>query len=291
MENLADATTHAHGLVLEGGGLRALFTAGVLDVFMENGIKFDAMAGVSAGVLFGSNYKSGQPGRALRYNIRFKDNPEYMSWKSLLKTGDYVNERFAYHLLPHEYDPFDFQAYRTNPMRLYAVCTDIERGCAVYHEISDADGMGLKWMQASASMPIFARPVMIDGNHYLDGGLTDCIPLRFIQNEGYRRNVVITTQPADFRKKKAHMKIAMKLFLRKYPKVAELMSKRHMMYNDEMDYVHSEAQKGGTFLVCPDSKLDIGRLDLKEEKMREVYEAGVNKARELMPQIKAFLAE
>ena len=277
------------GLVLEGGGLRAMFTSGVLDVFMQNGIKFDAAVGVSAGVLFGCNYKSNQPGRALRYNIRFKDNPEYMSWRSLLRTGNYVNEHFSYHLLPHEYDPMDFQAYCDNPMKFYAVCTDIDEGRPVYHEIDDADGIGLRWMQASASMPVFARPVEIDGRHYLDGGITDSIPLKFIQQKGYRKNVVILTQPADYYKKKAHVGLAMKMFLKKYPKVAELMSIRHVMYNEQLDYIRSEQQKGDTFLICPDEKLDIGRLSLKEDKMRRVYETGVEKALSLLPQLKEFI--
>lgn len=282
-------STSSTGLVLEGGGLRAMFTSGVLDVFMQNGIKFDAAVGVSAGVLFGCNYKSNQPGRALRYNIRFKDNPEYMSWRSLLRTGNYVNEHFSYHLLPHEYDPMDFQAYRENPMRFYAVCTDIDEGHPVYHEIDDADGTGLRWMQASASMPVFARPVEIDGRHYLDGGITDSIPLKFIQQKGYRKNVVILTQPADYYKKKAHVGLAMKMFLKKYPKVAELMSIRHVMYNEQLDYVRSEQQKGDTFLICPDEKLNIGRLSLKEDKMRRVYETGVEKALSLLPQLKEFI--
>lgn len=266
-----------------------MFTSGVLDVFMQNGIKFDAAVGVSAGVLFGCNYKSNQPGRALRYNIRFKDNPEYMSWRSLFRTGNYVNEHFSYHLLPHEYDPMDFQAYRENPMKFYAVCTDIDEGRPVYHEIDDADGIGLRWMQASASMPVFARPVEIEGRHYLDGGITDSIPLKFIQQKGYRKNVVILTQPADYYKKKAHVGLAMKMFLKKYPKVAELMSIRHVMYNDQLDYVRSEQQKGDIFLICPDEKLDIGRLSLKEDKMRRVYEAGVEKALSLLPQLKEFI--
>ena len=277
------------GLVLEGGGLRAMFTGGVLDVFMQNNIRFDATVGVSAGVLFGCNYKSNQPGRALRYNIRFKDNPEYMSWKSLFRTGNYVNERFSYHLLPHVYDPMDFEAYRENPMKFYAVCTDIEEGCPVYHEIDDADGNGLRWMQASASMPVFAKPVEIDGRHYLDGGITDSIPLKFIQEKGYRKNVVILTQPLDFKKKEAHVGIAMKMFLKQYPKVAQLMARRHIMYNDELDYIHSELQQGDTFLICPDEKLNIGRLSLKEDKMRRVYEAGVEKAMSLIPQIREFI--
>ena len=266
-----------------------MFTSGVLDVFMQNDIRFDAAVGVSAGVLFGCNYKSNQPGRALRYNIRFKDNPEYMSWKSLFRTGNYVNERFSYHLLPHVYDPMDFDAYRENPMRFYAVCTDIEEGCPVYHEIDDADGIGLRWMQASASMPVFAKPVEIDGRHYLDGGITDSIPLKFIQGKGYRKNVVILTQPLDFKKKKAHVGLAMKMFLKKYPKVAQLMARRHIMYNDELNYIHSELQKGDTFLICPDEKLNIGRLSLKEDKMKRVYEAGVKKAMSLLPQIREFI--
>ena len=282
-------STSSTGLVLEGGGLRAMFTSGVLDVFMQNGIKLDAAVGVSAGVLFGCNYKSNQPGRALRYNIRFKDNPEYMSWRSLIRTGNYVNEHFSYHLLPHEYDPMDFQTYRENPMKFYAVCTDIDEGRPVYHEIDDADGIGLKWMQASASMPVFARPVEIEGRHYLDGGITDSIPLKFIQQKGYRKNVVILTQPADYYKKKAHVGLAMKMFLKKYPKVAELMSIRHVMYNEQLDYIRSEQQKGDTFLICPDEKLDIGRLSLKEDKMRRVYEAGVEKALSLLPQLKEFI--
>lgn len=278
------------GLVLEGGGLRGMFTNGILDVFMKNGIRFDAVVGVSAGVLFGCNYKSNQPGRALRYNLRYKDNIEYMSWKSLIKTGNYVNERFSYHLLPYMLDPFDFNEFKKNPMKFYAVCTDIERGCSVYHEIDDANGIGMRWMQASASMPVFAKPVEIYGRYYLDGGITDSIPLKFIQEKGFKKNIVILTQPADFRKKKAHVGLIMKLLLNRYPMVAELMARRHVMYNNELDYIHSELKKGDTFLICPDEKLDIGRLSMKEDKILRVYEAGVEKAQQLLPQIKDFIS-
>lgn len=277
------------GLVLEGGGLRGMFTNGILDVFMKNGIRFDAVVGVSAGVLFGCNYKSNQPGRALRYNLKYKDNIEYMSWKSLIKTGNYVNERFSYHLLPYMLDPFDFNEFKKNPMKFYAVCTDIERGCSVYHEIDDANGIGMRWMQASASMPVFAKPVEIDGRYYLDGGITDSIPLEFIQEKGFKKNIVILTQPADFRKK-AHVGLIMKLLLNRYPMVAELMARRHVMYNNELDYIHSELKKGDTFLICPDEKLDIGRLSMKEDKILRVYEAGVEKAQQLLPQIKDFIS-
>ena len=213
-----------------------------------------------------------------------------MSWKSLIKTGNYVNERFSYHLLPYMLDPFDFNEFKKNPMIFYAVCTDIERGCSVYHEIDDANGIGMRWMQASASMPVFAKPVEIDGRYYLDGGITDSIPLKFIQEKGFKKNIVILTQPADFRKKKAHVGLIMKLLLNRYPMVAELMARRHVMYNNELDYIHSELKKGDTFLICPDEKLDIGRLSMKEDKILRVYEAGVEKAQQLLPQIKDFIS-
>lgn len=277
------------GLVLEGGGLRGMFTNGILDVFHRNGITFDGMVGVSAGVLFGCNYKSHQPGRAYRYNLKYKDDPQYMSWESWRKTGDFVNTDFSYRVLPRFLDPFDFDAYRNNPMKFYAVCTDIEEGRPVYHEIPDADGDGLTWMRASSSMPIFANPVKIGYHTYLDGGITDSIPLAFMQNKGYAKNIVIMTQPKGFRKKKAHLWLILRLFLRKYPKVADMMAKRHIMYNDQLDYIESEEQKGNILVICPDNKLDIGRLTLDEDKMKTVYEQGVKKAVEFLPQVKAFL--
>jgi len=277
------------GLVLEGGGLRGMFTNGILDVFHRNDITFDGMVGVSAGVLFGCNFKSHQPGRAFRYNMKYKDNPQYMSWASWRKTGDFVNTDFAYRVLPRVLDPFDFEAYRKNPMKFYAVCTDIKKGYPVYHEIPDADGDGLTWMRASSSMPIFANPVKIGCHVYLDGGITDSIPLKFMQNEGYSKNIVILTQPKDFRKKKAHLWLILRLLLRKYPKVADMMARRHIMYNEQLNYIESEEKKGNILVICPDTKLNIGRLNLDEDKMRTVYEAGVKKAAEVLPQVKAFL--
>lgn len=290
METDTPHIIHKNGLVLEGGGLRCMFTNAILDVWMESGITFDALAGVSAGVLFGCNYKSRQPGRGLRYNLKYKDEKGYMSFQSLWKTGDYVNAEFAYDRLPREYDPFDFQAYRENPMRFYAVCTDIEAGFPIYHEIADADGDGLQWLRASSSMPVFAKPVHLDGHYYLDGGITDSIPLEFLQKKGYQRNVVILTQPEGYQKQPAHLRALLKLMLPQFPKVAEMMECRHEMYNRQVDYVRAEAAKGDTFVICPDQKLDIGRVNLDEKKMRAIYDMGVQKAKETLPQLREFLA-
>lgn len=277
------------GLVLEGGGLRGMFTNGVIDVLMDNGITLDGLVGVSAGVLFGCNYKSMQPRRALRYNITYKDDKDYMSWKSWFATGNYVNEDFAFRQIPYYLDPFDFDAFATNPMPFFAVCTDIVNGKPVYHQIKDARGKGMQWMRASSSMPVFGKPVCIDGHVYLDGGITDSIPLEFMQRQGYQKNIVVLTQPLGFRKKKAHVKLPLKIMLHNYPKVADLMSVRHIMYNKELDFVIGQEAAGKTLVISPDTKLDIGRLDLNETKMKSIYLAGVAKAKELMPQIIKFL--
>lgn len=276
------------GLVLEGGGMRGMFTNGVIDVLMENGIEFDAMIGVSAGVLFGCNYKSKQPGRALRYNLRFKDNWEYMSWRSLLKTGDFVGNDFSFRRLPYELDKFDFETYRQNPMKMYCVCTDIENACPVYKEITDCEGEGLQWLRASSSMPVFAQPVKLGGMTLLDGGITDSIPLQFMLDKGYEKNIVVLTQPVDYRKKPTKLHLLLRLLVKKYPKVAEMMKVRHQMYNSELDLIAKEQKAGRALLIYPEKALGIGRLERDEVKIKSIYEQGRKVATLMLPQIKEY---
>lgn len=278
-------------LVLEGGGMRAMFTSGVIDVMMENGIDYDTIVGVSAGALFGCNYKSRQPGRALRYNLRFRNEKRYMSFHSLITTGDYVGVDFSYGTMPRELDVFDFKTYRENPTEFYAVCTDIVSGKPVYQLVEDAETDGLQWLRASASMPVFARPVELYGNFYLDGGITDSIPLKFAEEKGADKIVVVLTQPRGYRKKASHAIGIIRMFLRKYPKVAELMAVRHEMYNSQIDYLERQADSKRVFAIFPDQSLNIGRVEQKEEKLKATYEAGRRKALEILPALKQFLAE
>ncbi len=278
-----------HGIILEGGGMRGIFTCGVLDVLMENCILFDALAGVSAGILFGCNYKSLQPGRGLRYNLLFKDDKRYMSWKSFLETGDYVNTEFAYHTIPTYLDPFDFEAFSKNPMKFYVICTDIVTGKPVYKLIDETTENAMDWFRASASMPIFAKPVELEGHVLLDGGIANSIPLRFLQERGYKKNLVVLTQPKGYRKKPSRVVPLIKLFTRKYPKVAELMKVRHKMYNNEIKYVEQEVEKGTTFTLYPDKPLNIGRIEQNEEKMRSIYAQGRKVAQNNLSKLKSFL--
>ena len=169
------------GLVMEGGAMRGLFTAGVIDVMMENGISFDGAIGVSAGAAFGCNYKSGQPGRVLRYNLRFCKDPRFCSVRSLIKTGDMFGADFCYREIPYEHDLFDYKAYAESPMEFHVVCTDVDTGEAVYKKCDALDGEQMEWLRASASLPLAARIVEIDGKGYLDGGIADSVPLKYFE--------------------------------------------------------------------------------------------------------------
>ena len=278
------------GLVLEGGGLRALFSAGVTDVMMENGITFDGLIGVSAGATFGSNYKSGQIGRALRYNIALKDDPRYISWRSFFKTGDLVGAEFSYHYMPTQLDIFDNEAFRQNPMEFHIVCTDAETGEPVYKQLDDMDSEGLDWIRASASMPIVSRPVLLEGRKLLDGGIVNSIPLKYFQELGFDRNIVVLTQPKGFFKKRTKLMPLFHLTMRKYPAIIKAMGRRHLMYNEQLRYLAEQEKKGNILLIYPEKELAIGRTELNEQKMRYVYQLGRKAAEQQLQKIKVFLS-
>ena len=215
------------GLVLEGGAMRGLFTAGVIDVMMENGIDFDGMIGVSAGAAFGCNYKSRQPGRALRYNLKYCNDPRYCSYRSLFKTGDMFGADFCYHQIPEELDPFDVEAYENSPMEFHLVCTDVVTGQPVYHQCGSIDNNMLEWLRASASMPLVSRIVRVEGFRLLDGGVSDSIPLKHFEEIGYDRNVVILTQPPGYVKKPNRMLPMIRLAMMNYPRFVDAVAHRH----------------------------------------------------------------
>ena len=217
------------GLVLEGGAMRGLFTAGVMDVMMEHGLRYDGIVGVSAGSSFGCNYKSWQPGRVLRYNMRFHDDPRYMGLRSLLTSGNLVGAEFSYHTLPLELDIFDSESFEKDPTEFHVVCTDVDTGLPVYYIMDRVSHDSLEWLRASASMPVVTRPVRVDdGRRMLDGGISDSIPLQYFQSVGYSRNVVVLTQPRDFRKTPAPGWL-FRLLMPRTPRIAEAMARRHEM--------------------------------------------------------------
>ena len=221
------------GLVLEGGAMRGLFTAGIIDVLMENNIKFNGAIGVSAGAAFGCNYKSGQIGRVIRYSKRFANNWKYASLWSLLTTGDYFGAEYAYHFIPNKLDIVDFETFRNNPMEFWAVATNVGSGKAVYRQLNTLDYEELEFVRASASMPLVSNIVKLNGQRLLDGGVADSIPLAFFQKQGYQRNVVVLTQPKGYRKQPNKLMPLMHLQLHRHPKMLKALAERHIMYNKE----------------------------------------------------------
>lgn len=279
------------GLVLEGGAMRGLFTAGVIDVLMENNIAFDAITGVSAGACFGCNYKSGQIRRTIRYNTRFCRDKRYCSTLSLIKTGDMFGAEFCYHTIPEKLDIFDKEAFDSSPADFWVVCTDVNTGKAVYHKCGPVNSDEMEWIRASASMPIAARIVDIGGYKLLDGGISDSIPLKFMESRGCDKNVVVLTQPRDYVKKPTGAMKLMKLKYRRYPELLKAVENRHKMYNSELKYIRSAEEKGSAFVIAPPEALPVGHIEHDPDVMREVYRIGRRIANENLEALKSFLTE
>ena len=277
------------GFVLEGGAMRGLFSAGVVDVLMEHDILPDAIVGVSAGAAFGCNIKSGQIGRAIRYNMRFAADKRYCSTQSLINTGNLFNPMFCYHTVPNELDVFDREAFNASPMKFYVVCTDIETGKAEYHLCERANDWMFEWIRASASLPLVSKPVKLDGRKYLDGGMTDSIPLRFMQEQGYDKNLVLLTQPREYVKEPSSMLPLMKWSLRKYPKAFEAIKNRHQVYNENREYIFEQEKAGKAFVICPKEPLAIGRIEHDPQVMKQVYELGRQIAEECLEDLQNYL--
>lgn len=279
------------GLVLEGGAMRGMFTAGVIDTMMETGIEFDGLVGVSAGACFGCNYKSRQPGRAARYNIQYCRDPRYCGLRSLARSGDLFNAEFCYHTIPERLDPFDYEAFRQNPMEFHVVCTDVESGEALYFSLEHARDAEMDLIRASASMPLVSRIVEACGRRMLDGGIADSIPIRYFEGLGYDRNVVVLTQPEGYVKKINRLLPLMRHRLGNYPKLVDAIAHRHILYNETTDYIRRREAEGACFVIRPKAALDVRRVEHDPQKLRAAYEQGRAAMLEQMPALKRYLNE
>lgn len=267
--------------------MRGLFSMGVLDVMMENGLWLDGAIGVSAGAAFGCNYKSRQAGRVIRYNKRFSHEWRYCSFRSLLRTGDLYGASFCYEEVPQRLDPFDYEAYARNPMPFWVVCTDVDTGEAVYHRCDRVEGGEMDWIRASASMPLAAHPVILDGKRLLDGGIADSIPLRQFESMGYERNVVILTQPAGYEKQPVNR--ALLWALRGMPKVTRAMERRHEVYNQTIAYIARQEAAGVALVIRPPEKLRIRHIEHDADNMQRVYDLGRAEGQKRLDELRAFL--
>ncbi len=275
------------GLVLEGGGVRGIYTAGVLDTLMDNNISFDGVIGVSAGAVHGCSYLSGQKGRSLRYYLKYCNDPRFMSFRNWIKTGNLVDEQFSYHDLPERLEPYDYEAFLKNTIPFYAVCTNLESGNAEYIRITDMH-KEIDVLRASASLPYFSRIVESGGKKYLDGGISDSIPLDAFVKMGYEKNVVVLTRPADYRKSKEMTALA-KLVYRKYPNFTETLLRRHEMYNQTVERITQAEKEGSVFVIRPSSALPADRMEHDPARIQATYDIGVSDTKNVLESLAEWL--
>lgn len=279
------------GLIMEGGAMRGMFTCGVTDVLMENGIEFDGAVGVSAGATFGCNYKSKQIGRARRYNEKYCGHPKYGSFKSFFKTGNIFDTEFCYHDIPFTLDPFDTKTFKENPMEFHVVCTDAKTGKPYYYKCVDGLEQDLDWIRASASIPVMSKVVEIGDGRYVDGGVGDSIPVQYFEEQGYNRNVVILTQPLDFRKPPNKLMPIIRVTLRKYPKLVQALADRHIRYNETVDYIKEAEQAGTLFVIRPPEALNIKSTEKDPQELERVYQIGRETGEKYLAAVKEYLAK
>lgn len=280
------------GLILEGGGMRGIFVAGVLDYLLEAEVSFDNVIGVSAGACHGCSFVSGQKGRAYATATDYIDDKDYCSLYSLRKTGNMFGAEFLYHKIPEELYPIDNEAFIKSGIKFQAVVTNCETGQAEYPVISDMF-RDVEWIRASSSLPLISNMVEVEGGRYMDGGIADSIPLAQSIKQGNEKNVVVLTRPRGYQKKQSAVltRVFMKSKYRNYPKMAEAYENRFRVYNHSLELVAAEEAAGRAFVIAPMGPLDIGRTEKNPEKLRKAYQEGYFVAEGLGEKLEEFLAD
>ena len=279
--------TMKKGLVLEGGAKRGIYTAGVLDVLLENNLLADGVIGVSAGAIHGCSYVSLQVGRSINYNMKYGNDYRFMSFKSWIKSGNVVDTQFCYHELPEKLDPFDNEAFKNSGMQFYVTCSNLETGKAEYILCRDMFAE-IDYLRASASLPLVSKIVEINNKKLLDGGITDSIPLQAFEKMGFDRNIVVLTRPKGYIKKRNPLAFLSAWVYRKFPKFVEAVRKRHLMYNTELEFVEKAEREGRAFVLRPSRTIKIHKMEQNLELVREMYELGRKDAELYLEKIKKF---
>ncbi|MEE1056648.1 MAG: patatin family protein [Acutalibacteraceae bacterium] len=276
------------GLVLEGGGKRGIYAAGVLDVLLEHNITVDGLIGTSAGAVNGCSYVSKQYERNLRYNVRFAREKKYMSIYSLITTGNVVGTEFAYDILPNQLEIFDNDAFEKSETAYYVTCSNLETGKAEYIRCKSLRGKNIDYLRASASMPYVSQIVEIGGKKLLDGGVCDSIPLKAFQKMGYEKNLVILTRPKGYVKKPENNFLA-SIYYGKYPEFVTALKNRYAVYNKTIKYIEEQEKQGNIIVLRPSRFVKVGRMERNVEAIKEMYELGKSDANCMLQEISLFL--
>lgn len=276
------------GLVLEGGGMKGIYTAGVLDFFMEKNLYFANCYGVSAGACHLCSYISKQPKRAYRVSLDYLEDKNYCSVGSLLRTGDLFNVKMCYDEIPNKLDRYDYKTAAKYEGNAYAVVTNIRTGEPEYIPMREMH-RDIIAVRASASLPLVSRNVKIGEEYYLDGGISDAVPIRHAIADGNHKNVVILTKETGYVRKPASNLGILKLGYRKYPKIYELMANRHNAYNETLRFLEEEEAAGRAFVIRPKEANDIGRIEKDRNKLDALYQLGYEDAKACMEALMHFL--
>lgn len=276
-------------LILEGGGFRGIFTAGILESFLENQIFFDSVYGVSAGAAYGVSYVSEQEGRNLAVNGIIKDK-RYCSWNNWLKKGSLFDWDFVYGEVPQKIIPFDYETFKQSGSRFYVVTTNCKTAAPEYYLLNDKDPEEFKTiLAATSSLPFIAPVVSYDGKSLMDGGISDSIPFEYALSRESERAVLILTQPKDYIKAPLKMAPLFKWYFRKYPKMYDLMYKRYQKYNEDLKKIRILEESGKIFVIRPEQVLDVKRIENNPQKTATVYHNAKLQAESIIPQLLDWL--
>lgn len=278
------------GLVVEGGGMRGVYTAGVLDYFMEKNLYFDDCYGVSAGACHISSYVSKQIGRSIKVTLDYINDKRYCSVNSLIKTGDMFGVEMLYDLIPNKLELYDYDTFNKFKGNFYSVVTNCKTGKAEYIKIKDMK-KDIIAVRASSSLPLLSRIVEINGKEYLDGGITDSIPIKKSIKDGHKKNVVILTRDKTYRKSKPKFLSFFKLKYKKYPNLVKAIENRYKMYNETLDFLEEEKAKNKVFIIQPKLPVKISRIEKDKDKLKALYDQGYEDAKELYEDLMKFLEE
>ena len=278
------------GLVVEGGGMRGVYSAGVLDFFIEKDLFFENNYGVSAGACHLCSYLAKQYKRAFRVNVDYLDDKRYCSVHSLLKTGNLFGAEMFYDIIPNELDLFDYDTYNKNKSNFYAVITNINTGKPEYVKIGDLK-KDIIYVRASSSLPLLAQNVKINDKEYLDGGISDSIPIKKSIADGNKKNIVILTRDKTYRKEKNSLMPIMKLKYKKYPNFVKAMANRHIVYNETLDFIKALEKNRDVFVIRPKKPVTIGRTEKNREKLEALYNDGYNDAKDCYEDLLKYLGK
>ncbi|CDA11456.1 patatin-like phospholipase family protein [Intestinibacter bartlettii] len=278
------------GLVVEGGGMRGVYSSGVLDFFIEKDLFFENNYGVSAGACHLCSYLAKQYKRAFRVNVDYLNDKRYCSVHSLLKTGNLFGAEMLYDIIPNELDLFDYDTYNKNESNFYVVITDINTGKPEYVKIGDLK-KDIIYVRASSSLPLLAKNVKINDKEYLDGGISDSIPIKKSIADGNKKNVVILTRDSTYRKGKNSLMPIIKLKYKKYPNFVKSMADRYIVYNEILDFIKELENNGDVFVIRPKKPVNIGRTEKNREKLEALYNDGYNDAKDCYEELLKYLGK